>query len=266
MKGRAYGCSRLLAMLACIGGLLALSAGSTGWAQVARAQTVPTLTFTPPPTAVGTPRPTAILPTATPLGLPPTAAATTVLASATPGLSTASELAAEGTLPAATPAGLTPAVAGELAACGPALYAGDVPTGGSATRFELGIGTVDLLSADGLNAQGGASVTVARLDVDVVPVAQLPGAPARWRLFSCGLRAAVVGAGGQTSLFITHGLMICLALPQGDAVAAEPRLAYFDSRVGISRWVFMPSQAPARQVCSTPFHLPATFVLLGRAT
>ena len=240
MMNRPNAVWRGLAMLGAILLVIALSLGNTGWAQVARAQTVPTLTFTPAATALATPRPTASVPA--------------------PATDTSQSLATS------TPAGPTATVSADLAACGPGPYRGETPANDLTAQVRLGAGSVQLLSPDGLDADGKSTLTVTHLEAEVVVLGHLPRAPASWRLLTCGLQPAAVDATGQAASFLTGGFKICLTVPPDVSAATDVRLAYFDPRPGIVRWVFTRSEGAAGQICSARFHLPATFALLARST
>ena len=256
---------RGLAMLASIICILALSRGSTGWAQVAQAQTVPTLTFTPPPTLVATPRPTAISPTDTPVAPSQTPAPTSAAATSTAGQPADTQSPPAATKGTSAPASPTVDVSAELAACGPAPYSLEAPAANAPVALVLGEGTLTLLTADGLDSQGNVPMTVDRFGAEIVPVPQLPAAPAGWGLMSCGLRSVATDIAVHTIGFLTHGLTACLVPPQAVSPGTDVRLAYFDARPDINRWVFLSSQNIAGDVCSAPFRLPGTFALLTRS-
>jgi hypothetical protein len=129
----------------------------------------------------------------------------------------------------------------------------------------LGEGALTLLAVDGLDRQGRNPMTVDRFSAEIVPVQQLAAAPAGWRLLGCGLRAVAADSAGQAASFLTRGLTACLAQPSKPGAGAQPRLAYFDPRPGIARWVFIPSREAGGAICSSRFHLPATFALLTAA-
>lgn len=252
---------RGLSLLAAVAIMVVLSLDSTGWAQVARAQTVPTLTFTPPPTLAASPRPTAILPTATPSVPPDSATATPSPTARIPVDATASRPAAAPS--ASTPGFPTPAASADLAACGPGPYVLAASVSNAPAQLVLSVGGLTLLALDGLDSQGVAPLAVSRFGAEVVPNDQLPEAPSGWRVLGCGLQAAANSASGQTAGFLLRGLIACLAPPPDVSASLPVRLAYFDSRPGIDRWVFIPSQETAGQICSSRFHLPATFALLS---
>jgi hypothetical protein len=255
---------RALGLLGTVAILVVLSLNGTSWAQVARAQTVPTLTFTPPPTLAASPRPTAILPTATPSAPPDSATTTPSPAAETPVDATASQPAAATS--ASTPGIPTPAASADLAACGAGPYVLAASVSIVPAQLVLSVGGLTLLALDGLDSQGVAPLAVSRFGAEVVPNDQLPEAPSGWRVLGCGLQATAASASGEIAGFLTKGLVACLTPPSVLTTDTPPRLAYFDPRPGIARWVFIPSHDTSGQLCSSRFHLPATFALLMIST
>jgi hypothetical protein len=246
--------------------VLALSLGQSGWAQEARAQTVPTLTYTPAP------RPTAGPPATSTSGVvPPGATATDSAPPATqPQFDTATP--AEGTPPAfdtstataivTVSATATATVSADLAACGPGPYTVTASADGLLQPLMLSSGALTLLSPEGLVDPSDSPTPLATFVADTVPISQLPAAPPGWQFLSCGLRATATDPAGQPVSFLTRGLVACMLADNADPAA---RLAYFDVHAGINRWVFLPIRHTAGPVCSMPFHLLATFGLLSPA-
>ena len=249
---------QVLAMLALPLLVGALSLGDTGWAQVARAQTVPTLTFTPGPTLAATPRPTAILPSATP-ATPAADGSGTVQASVTvPAGSASSPVLTLAPVSTGTP---LPA----LAACGPGPYSLAVAVRRAPVDLTLGVGRVTLLALDALEQPGATPFAISTFSAQTVPHDQLVLAPTGWQFLGCGLQTTAEGPAGAQADFLSGGLAACL-IPLADAnPISERRLAYFDARPNIRRWVFVPSQVVGGALCSLRFHLMATFALLTRS-
>ena len=248
--------------------VLLLSLGQAGWAQDARAQTVPTLTDTPaaPPSA-GPP------PSSTPGAPPPGAsetlappAATAIDTPAPPGATAVATAAAGATQPASATAGTasTPTISADLAACGPGPYSLRASSASLGQALLLSAGGLTLLSPDGLAGPAGTPVpaAVASFLAETIPAAELPAALPGWQLSGCGLRATAADAAGQPIRFLTRGLVACL--PAG-AASPPARLAYFDAQPRVNRWVFLPIRHTAGPACSTRFHLPGTFALLRPA-
>jgi len=266
MNHRRLQCLRVVGMSVITICVVALSLGQSGWAQEARAQTVPTLTYTPAP------RPTSGPPaTSTPRVVPPGASATDTAASpqaTQPQSDTATPL--EGTQPAfdtstatamvTVSATTTATVSADLAACGPGPYTVTASADGLLQPLMLSSGALTLLSPEGLVDPSDSPAPLAIFVADTVPISQLPAAPPGWQLPACGWRATATDPAGQPVSFLTRGLVACMLTDNADPAA---RLAYFDARAGINRWVFLPIRHTAGPICSMPFHLLATFGLLS---
>ncbi len=160
---------------------------------------------------------------------------------------------------------------------GPAAAVTSVPCGVNQQQFSLtgasnitkllkvGIGTVQLLSADGGVGTGAVKpvAAIAAFNVNLVESALLSKSPKGWTALTCGVQSSAKAASGQAVTFIRKGQQVCFTLPVGaTALHKTLRIAYFDSV--LSRWVFLKTTLNATSACQASFRLaPATFALFG---
>ncbi|MEP7356368.1 MAG: hypothetical protein ABI847_03960 [Anaerolineales bacterium] len=162
---------------------------------------------------------------------------------------------------------------------GPAAAITSVPCGANQQQFSLsgaanitkllkvGIGTVQLLSADGGVGTGAVKpvAAITALNINLVDTPLLARSPKGWTLLTCGMDASAKAAGGQAVTFIRKGQQVCFTLPVGaTALHKTLRVAYYDKV--LARWVFLKTTLSATTACQASFRLaPATFALFGNS-
>ena len=162
---------------------------------------------------------------------------------------------------AATPTA-TAAVPADLAACGAGPYGLSAAGDRLLNALLVSSGGVTVLGVEARVEPDSGPAKLAGLRVETIPLSQLPAAPPGARLLACGLRATATDAAGRMVSLLTRGLVVCLPAPT-DGVPA--RLAYFDARAGIKRWVFLPTRHSVGPLCAARFHGLGLFALLALA-
>jgi hypothetical protein len=131
--------------------------------------------------------------------------------------------------------------------------------------LKVGIGTIQLLSADGGVGTGKIKPVAAidSLNVNLVDPTLLAKNPKGWTKLACGLQSTAKTDSGQDVTFIRKGQQVCFTLPVGATTLHKTlRVAYYDAV--LARWVFLKTTINTTTACQASFRLaPTTFALFG---